>query len=100
MMSCTKPNLDVVMALVKNGANMKLTNKDGWNCFHITAREGHTDILSYLLDCCDDIWDTCSKNGRTPLHSAGYSDSEIKQVFSHTVRSKQYQEQGTIPLLL
>jgi len=76
MMSCTKPNLDVVMALVQNGANMKLTNKDGWNCFHIAAREGHTDILSYLLDCCDDIWDTCSKNGRTPLHSAALHGKE------------------------
>lgn len=78
MMCCTKPNVDVVMALVQNGGKMKLTNKDGWNCFHIAAREGHTDILNYLLDCCEDIWDACSKNGRTPLHSAGKSDSEIK----------------------
>ncbi|XP_022099762.1 ankyrin repeat domain-containing protein 16-like isoform X2 [Acanthaster planci] len=32
--------------------------------------EGHVDILTYLLDCIPDLWDTVSKNGRTPLHTA------------------------------
>ena len=71
MLSCTKYNIDVIKVLVQSGANMRLINKDGWNCFHIAAREGRTDILSYLLDCCIDIWDSRSKNERTPLHTAG-----------------------------
>ncbi|XP_022801514.1 ankyrin repeat domain-containing protein 16-like, partial [Stylophora pistillata] len=63
MMSCTKMNIGVIRELIQSGANMRLTNKDGWNCFHIAAREGNTEILNYLLDCCCDIWDSCSKNG-------------------------------------
>ena len=71
MLSCAKSNLDVIRVLVQNGANLRLRNKDGWNCFHIAAREGQTNILNYLLDSCTDIWNSCSKNGRTPLHTAG-----------------------------
>lgn len=41
MLSCAKLNVDVIKALVQSGANLKLTNKDGWNCFHIAARYMH-----------------------------------------------------------
>ena len=37
----------------------------------IFQREGQAEILDYLLDCCSNIWDSHSKNGRTPLHTAG-----------------------------
>lgn len=70
MMSCTKMNIDIIRELIQSRANLRLANKDGWNCFHIAAREGDVEILNYLLDCCADIWDSCSKNGRTPLHTA------------------------------
>lgn len=70
MLSCAKSNVDIIRVLVQNGANLRLRNKDGWNCFHIAAREGQTNILNYLLDSCTDIWNSCSKNGRTPLHTA------------------------------
>ena len=35
------------------------------------CREGHPDIVNYLLDVDPGCWDTRSKNGRTPLHSVG-----------------------------
>lgn len=70
MLSCTKLNFDIIKLLVESGANLTLTNKDGWNCFHIAAREGQAEILNYFLDCCSDIWDSHSKNGRAPLHTA------------------------------
>ena len=35
------------------------------------CREGHADILNYLLDSDPGCWDTKSKNGRTPLHTVG-----------------------------
>lgn len=38
MLSCTKLNIDIIKVLVQSGANLRLTNKDGWNCFHVAAR--------------------------------------------------------------
>ncbi|KFV67192.1 Ankyrin repeat domain-containing protein 16, partial [Dryobates pubescens] len=70
MMACTRPNLEVIKALVEHGANPLLKNKDGWNCFHIASREGHPHVLHYLLDVSPGSWDTESTIKRTPLHTA------------------------------
>lgn len=71
MMACTRQNLEVIKALVEHGANPLLKNKDGWNCFHIASREGHPQVLRYLLDVSPSSWDTESTIKRTPLHTAG-----------------------------
>ncbi|XP_077868333.1 ankyrin repeat domain-containing protein 16-like [Saccoglossus kowalevskii] len=84
MLACTKANLEVVQELIQNGANQKLRNKDGWNCFHIAAREGHVDILNYLLNCDENTWNTISKNGRTPLHTAAlHGNTEAAKIMIH-----------------
>ncbi|NXB71435.1 ANR16 protein, partial [Donacobius atricapilla] len=70
MMACTRKNLEVIQTLVERGANPLLRNKDGWNCFHIASREGHPEVLRYLLDVSPSCWDTESATGRTPLHTA------------------------------
>ncbi|XP_032063315.1 ankyrin repeat domain-containing protein 16 [Aythya fuligula] len=70
MMACTRQNLEVIKALVEHGANPLLKNKDGWNCFHIASREGHGQVLSYLLAASPSSWDTESTTRRTPLHTA------------------------------
>ncbi|KAH3880250.1 ankyrin repeat domain-containing protein 16-like [Dreissena polymorpha] len=70
MLACSKVDLYVVQELVNHGANLKLKNKDGWNCFHVAVREGNLDIIAYLLDCDSTLWDTVSLNGRSPLHTA------------------------------
>ncbi|RMB90266.1 hypothetical protein DUI87_33299 [Hirundo rustica rustica] len=70
MMACTRKNLEVIRTLVEHGANPLLRNKDGWNCFHVASREGHPEVLRYLLDVCPSCWDTESSTGRTPLHTA------------------------------
>ncbi|XP_068045458.1 ankyrin repeat domain-containing protein 16 isoform X4 [Anomalospiza imberbis] len=70
MMACTRKNLEVIKTLVEHGANPLLRNKDGWNCFHIASREGHPEVLRYLLDVSPSCWDTESTTGRTPLHTA------------------------------
>lgn len=38
MLACAKARKDVITAFVEARANLMLTNKDGWNCFHIAAR--------------------------------------------------------------
>ncbi|XP_041907331.1 ankyrin repeat domain-containing protein 16 [Corvus kubaryi] len=70
MMACTRKNLEVIKTLVEHGANPLLRNKDGWNCFHVASREGHPEVLQYLLDVSPGCWDTESTTGRTPLHTA------------------------------
>ena len=64
MLACTKQNDDIVKFLIEHGASPVLRNKDGWNSFHLACREGNATIVSYLLK-------SRSKNGRTPLHTAG-----------------------------
>ncbi|NWX32648.1 ANR16 protein, partial [Notiomystis cincta] len=73
MMACTRKNLEVIQTLLEHGANPLLRNKDGWNCFHIASREGHPEVLQYLLDVSPSCWDTESTTGRTPLHTAALS---------------------------
>ncbi|XP_019399342.1 PREDICTED: ankyrin repeat domain-containing protein 16 isoform X1 [Crocodylus porosus] len=70
MMACTRTNLDVIKDLIEHGANPLLKNKDGWNCFHIASREGHPQVIQYLLAVAPSSWDTESKIKRTPLHTA------------------------------
>jgi L-histidine N-alpha-methyltransferase len=70
MLACTKDHLAVVQELVKSGASLNLVNKDGWTPFHVACREGHCDIIEFLLDTEPGCWNTVSKNGRTPLHTA------------------------------
>uniref|UniRef100_A0A493T3U4 Ankyrin repeat domain 16 n=1 Tax=Anas platyrhynchos platyrhynchos TaxID=8840 RepID=A0A493T3U4_ANAPP len=74
MMACTRQNLEVIKDLVEHGANPLLKNKDGWNCFHIASREGHGQVLSYLLAASPSSWDTESTTRRTPLHTADLLD--------------------------
>ena len=35
------------------------------------CREGHPNIINYLLDTDGQCWNTKSKNGRVPLHTVG-----------------------------
>lgn len=80
MMACTRKNLEVIKALVEHGANPLLKNKDGWNCFHIASREGHPQVLRYLLDVSPSCWDTESTIKRTPLHTAGKEGSRCHRM--------------------
>ncbi|CAH1782588.1 unnamed protein product [Owenia fusiformis] len=55
-------HLDCVKFLIHHGAVIDTLKRADW--------EGHRDILLYLLDRDNRLWDTVSNNGRTPLHTA------------------------------
>ena len=71
MLAATKPNLNVIKILIQSGSKTHLQNKDGWTPFHIACREGHSEIITFFLSVDDKVWNTRSKNGRTPLHTSG-----------------------------
>ena len=59
-------------ALLDNGADLKLTNNQGWNALHIAAVNKRRGILKALFDHCE-LWDikfdvnARDKKGRTAL---------------------------------
>jgi ankyrin repeat protein len=71
MLACTKQDDVIVKFLIDHGASPVLRNKDGWNSFHLACREGNASIVSYLLSNDPTLLQSKSKNGRTPLHTAG-----------------------------
>ena len=73
MLAVTKIGSDaqnVVKVLIEGNANLLLKNKDGWNSFHLAAREGDVKILKLLFEKSPKCSVTKSKNGRTPAHTA------------------------------
>merc|ERR1712216_988108 len=52
------------------GASIGLENKDGWTAWHLAVRTGDLTLLNLLLATSPQCWNTVSKNGRTPLHTA------------------------------
>ena len=87
MMAVTKTGQDaqsVVKALVEDGnANVMLENKDGWNSFHLAAREGDIDILKLLFKAFPKCCRTKSKNGRTPAHTAALNGNLETLIYLH-----------------
>ena len=74
MMAVTKVGLDaqkVVSILLNQGhADPNLRNKDGWNAFHLAAREGDMNILRCIYSFSPQSCQTVSNNNRTPAHTA------------------------------
>jgi len=71
MCASTKGHLHIMRELIQHGkADVRRVNKDGWNCFHLSCREGCVEALEYFLQIDDRLWDTYSNNLRTPLHTA------------------------------
>jgi ankyrin repeat protein len=46
---CLVGNLDLVRLLDRYGADVRLTNRDGWNALHIAAWKGHRDMFNFLI---------------------------------------------------
>ena len=78
MLACTKTGEEALICcqlLLESRGFLLLSdrNKDGWNALHIAAREGDAAIVKELLKVDSEHVQASmkSKNGRTPLHTAG-----------------------------
>lgn len=47
---CLSGNLELVKLLIKFGADIRLTNRDGWSALHLAVWKGHRDIALYLVN--------------------------------------------------
>lgn len=57
-----------ILALVKAGAAVEASDKDGLTALHCAASRGHTDCLDVLLTLCGASTDVIDSNGCTALH--------------------------------
>ncbi|CAG8788723.1 1975_t:CDS:2, partial [Acaulospora morrowiae] len=65
-----KGRLDIVKVLIRYGARVDSQNKDGWNCLHLAAKEGHLEVTMFLHNLSPTLCLTPSKSGRLPIHIA------------------------------
>ena len=62
----------MVAFLLRKGAQVNSSFKEGWTALHLAAQTGDTDITRLLLDAGASI-DAPNMIGLTPLHSAAFS---------------------------
>jgi len=64
-------NMNALRALDDHGANLDHVSEDGWSPLGISAREGHFDMVKFLINSASAEVNHQDKNGNTPLHLAG-----------------------------
>ena len=47
--SCLEGNLSLAKVLVKYGADLGLTTRDGFSTLHLAVFSGHSHLMSYIL---------------------------------------------------
>ncbi len=50
LISCLHGNLELLRYFLSNGSSLTETDQQGRNCLHLTAENGHTAALRFLLD--------------------------------------------------
>ncbi len=54
--SCLEGNLPLAKVLVKFGANIRCTTRDGFSTFHLAVFSGHSHLMSYILSLQSQRW--------------------------------------------
>ncbi len=60
-------NLKSVKYLIEKGADIEITDINGWNSFMFACAKGYIDIVKYILGLYPNIVDNKSKSGETAL---------------------------------
>ena len=72
LLACGRGELATVEALVAMGAVLTEVSDGGWTPLHVAARQGHPEIVGYLLDAGGEgmVHMTSERSGETPFVSA------------------------------
>ncbi|CAO3658530.1 unnamed protein product [Rhizopus microsporus] len=70
MIAASKGNRKVVEMLVKAGALLNRTTKDGRTALYLAVQEGHIDMAKYLADIYPEAIAQPTKSGRLPVQAA------------------------------
>ncbi|XP_018414066.1 PREDICTED: diacylglycerol kinase iota isoform X2 [Nanorana parkeri] len=67
-------DLDKVTDSCKNGASLRIQGPEQWSLLHLAARDGHTEIVTYILDNGpEDLLEMIdTTTGETALHKAAF----------------------------
>ncbi|KAF5533970.1 ankyrin protein [Fusarium napiforme] len=65
--ACLSNSAELVKKLLQRGADMSITDSDGWTCLHEATIRGFEDIVRILVESNVDL-STQDKNGFTALH--------------------------------
>lgn len=87
--------------LVKHGANIRATGKDGSTPLYICAQEGHTAIVKYLIKASADVnakWNS----GYTPLYIAAQKGHKeiVALLIEHGADIEAASDVGSTPLYI
>jgi ankyrin repeat protein len=62
--------MDIVWALLRGGASVRLTTHNGMTALHLAVVKGHLECADMLLTFAPDLISMANKSGSTPLHLA------------------------------
>ena len=65
--------LRVLEELIGAGANLEISDEDGWTVLHWVAQEGHLSLVNCILDRAPILLNVHDKRGLTPLHVAAWA---------------------------
>jgi serine/threonine-protein phosphatase 6 regulatory ankyrin repeat subunit B len=68
-LACQENHLEIVKTLIKNGANIEFSFREGFTPLYVACQTGNLDIIKYLIEHGAYINSQCI-NGSTPLYIA------------------------------
>lgn len=97
--ACQENHLETVKCLVKHGANIEFSYREGFTPLYVACQRGNLDISKYLMDIGANINAQCV-NGSTPLYIASQEghDEVVKLLLKHGANKNTIFRRGYTPL--
>jgi len=98
--ACLNGRLELIKMLQQAGANMRACGNQQQDAVMVAAREGHVEIVRYLIEVCGLDLESTDVDGETPVHGAateGYLDV-IKYLHSAGASIEVADDDGDTPM--